>query len=328
MKIGQFLSINKEVGMKKNVNELIHQFNVGNMLFKRLNKNISAIIPTTKEKNTSELLGQSFLTLISFLLISRNFPSSVKVMILNFWTIIGIATTKNTKIETNVVMFPTIPATDVKTDKPKAKYMFRRLILTFCLLLDFCSIYLPYNCFGFYNYSLTRGGSLSKVFTKIISVCGMFLCIYSCKVYADTNQIAELIERAESKHEIPKGLLASIAQIESNNHPFAINSGGKAYFANDIESAKSYIASKLAVGITNIDIGIMQINWRYHEKEFSGISHMLSPAANIDYAGKLLALLKNQHGDWHTAVRYYHSSNPKYYRVYSRKVVMNWINGG
>lgn len=42
----------------------------------------------------------------------------------------------------------------------------------------------------------------------------------------------------------------------------------KSVKASSKEEAKRIIKEYLAKNITNIDIGIMQINWRWHSKEF------------------------------------------------------------
>ena len=68
-----------------------------------------------------------------------------------------------------------------------------------------------------------------------------------------------------------------------------------------------------------------QINYKWHGDKFSSIEDMLSPEVNIQYAAKLLAKLKQQHGNWHKAIRIYHSSNLKYHRQYSRRVVLCWL---
>lgn len=329
--------MNGNVKMKKKENDKIHQLKyVGRE--EMIDKNKTKCITIAKKNKTKGNPGIFFSTLISFLFTSRNFPSSVKVMISKFWTIIGIIITRNTIRKANVEMFPAMPAQEVKTDNARAKYMFKRLILTFCLLLDFCFIFLPCNYFGFFRFNLPQNWCLSKWFVKTYVIIVLFLSINNSAFAFISNQriadnvmasdIAKLVHYTETKYKIPKGLLASIAKIESNNQPFAINIGGESYFAADIESAKEYIVSKLSVGITNIDIGIMQINWRWHGKAFKNLYHILLPKYNIEYAGRLLASLKKQHGDWHTAVRLYHSAKPEYYRIYSRKVVMNWVKSG
>jgi soluble lytic murein transglycosylase-like protein len=135
-----------------------------------------------------------------------------------------------------------------------------------------------------------------------------------------------MIRKAEIKYEIPKGLLQSIAQIESNMHPWTVNSTNGSLRANTMEEAISFIQQLQSQNITNIDIGITQINMRWHNSKFERISDMLDPQKNIEYAAKLLASLYEEHKDWYKATAYYHSYNPIYYQKYSKKVLMKWLN--
>ena len=85
------------------------------------------------------------------------------------------------------------------------------------------------------------------------------------------------------------------------------------------------IKNALNQGVTNIDVGIAQINYRWHKDNFKNIEEMLNPATNIEYAAKLLSSLFKQHGTWHKAIRHYHSANPNHHKQYSRKVVIAWL---
>ena len=141
------------------------------------------------------------------------------------------------------------------------------------------------------------------------------------------QEIQELISAAEERHNIPAGLLYSIAKVESRLKPYALNVEGKTLnFASTTETIQE-LTELLEEGITNIDVGVMQLNWRWHSQYFSSIEEMLAPSTNIDYAGKLLKSLYEQHGSWQKAVRYYHSATPYHHRKYSRKVIMAWIGG-
>lgn len=116
--------------------------------------------------------------------------------------------------------------------------------------------------------------------------------------------------------------------VESGFNPTAINIEGKTVTINDKSEAIKTIKNALNQGITNIDIGIAQINYRWHKDKFRNIEEMINPTANIEYAGKLLSSLFKQHGTWHKAIRHYHSANPNHHKQYSRKVVIAWLGSG
>jgi hypothetical protein len=142
---------------------------------------------------------------------------------------------------------------------------------------------------------------------------------------ATKPELLEIISNAEKEHNIPKGLLLAVAKTESNLEAYALNISGRPHFFKDKNIASQTIRRALDEGITNIDIGAAQINYKWHGHKFSSIEDMLSPEVNIHYAAKLLAKLKQQHGNWHKAIRIYHSSNLKYHRQYSRRVVLCWL---
>jgi hypothetical protein len=159
------------------------------------------------------------------------------------------------------------------------------------------------------------------LFLVIIISC----CNYSLPAQADMDEIISLINAAEVKYQIPEGLLASIAKVESGFTPYALNIEGKTLMLASLDEAKEKIDEAIESGVTNFDVGIMQLNYRWHGKQFVAPEKMLEPKANIEYAARLLQNLYRQHGNWCKAVRYYHSGTPLHHKKYSRKVIMAWI---
>jgi soluble lytic murein transglycosylase-like protein len=133
------------------------------------------------------------------------------------------------------------------------------------------------------------------------------------------------ITSVEQRNRIPRGLLSAIVGVESGFNPTAINIEGKTVTINDKSEAIKTIKNALNQGVTNIDVGIAQINYRWHKDNFKNIEEMLNPDTNIEYAAKLLSSLFKQHGTWHKAIRHYHSANPNHHKQYSRKVVIAWL---
>ncbi|RYE27588.1 MAG: lytic transglycosylase domain-containing protein [Sphingobacteriaceae bacterium] len=136
----------------------------------------------------------------------------------------------------------------------------------------------------------------------------------------------ELISQAETQYSIPQGLLSAIARIESKMNPHALNIGGKSILVSSKEEANYIVNTHLKNSVTNIDIGIMQLNYRWHSKHFSSVEEMLDPILNIKYAAQLMSDLYKQHGSWQAAVRHYHSANPKYHKKYSRQIILAWLS--
>ena len=84
---------------------------------------------------------------------------------------------------------------------------------------------------------------------------------------------------------------------------YALNVNGKSVLAGSSGEASSLIASARGCGISNIDVGIMQLNYRWHANGFASMQEMLNPKRNIEYAASFLVRLKKQHGTWHKALR-------------------------
>jgi hypothetical protein len=172
---------------------------------------------------------------------------------------------------------------------------------------------------------------IAKQFMAISSIIGLCLLHNSAYGVVNSNEgvfrhkIIELIKIQETKHHIPPGLLLAVIKTESNLNPLALNINGKSLFFNDKDKAIKAINEAIASGATNLDIGLAQINYRWHGENFTSVDSMLSPELNINYAAELLSKLKLTHGDWHKALRYYHSAKPIHHKAYSRKVVMCWL---
>lgn len=172
---------------------------------------------------------------------------------------------------------------------------------------------------------------IAKQFIAIVGVIGLLLCNNSA--YGEVNsdkavsrhEIIELIKTQEVKHHIPSGLLLAVIKTESNLNPFALNINGKPLYFRYKDEAIKAINQAISSGVVNIDIGISQINYRWHGENFTSIDSMLSLDTNISYAAEHLSNLKLKHGDWHKALRHYHSAKPIHHKLYSRKVVACWL---
>lgn len=196
----------------------------------------------------------------------------------------------------------------------------RGLLLTVNGVVKFCIIRLCY-------YINSHCCIIAKIYliTKqiIITLTTIILVVLPNTTHAATKaEVLRLIKSAEKEYNIPSGLLLAVAKTESNLEVYALNIRGRPIFPTDKDAALKMIRRALDSGISNIDIGVVQVNYKWHRNNFSNLEAMLSPELNIKYAARLLLKLKQKHGNWHTALRHYHSSNLKYHRKYSRRVVM------
>lgn len=216
----------------------------------------------------------------------------------------------------DIVPLMVIPSQNIRLQKLS---LFRRVVSQFLL-----SVFIALST-KFTAFIVAYSGVKHKIHLLLLVIT--LFCVSPVSANSEKQEIEKLISTAEDRYNIPVGLLYSIAKVESGLKPYALNVEGKAFILTNTEDAINELAELLGEGITNIDVGVMQLNWHWHSQYFSSIQQILEPSTNIDYAGKLLKSLYQQHGSWQKAVRYYHSATPEHHRKYSRKVIMAWIAG-
>lgn len=147
---------------------------------------------------------------------------------------------------------------------------------------------------------------------------------------AAAQDCARLAAQAGAEAGLPDGLLPAISLVESGRGtgkggiapwPWTLNEGGKGMYFDTREAALAYLAEALARGVTNIDIGCMQLNWKWHSAGFASPEDMIDPARNTRYAARFMTELHNRLGSWETAASAYHSTDPDRGRRYLEKVM-------
>jgi hypothetical protein len=148
------------------------------------------------------------------------------------------------------------------------------------------------------------------------------------------NICTPYLNHIERKYSIPNQLLAAIAQVESGRWnkkskkhepwPWAVHAEGKGHFFASKAEAIQAVRGMLNRGVTNIDVGCMQINIGHHGHAFQTLAHMFDPGHNIAYAGKFLKSLKGNSSSWSHAVAHYHSATPSHHVPYRKKVYKAW----
>jgi len=138
-----------------------------------------------------------------------------------------------------------------------------------------------------------------------------------------------LAAQAGAAEGLPAGLLPAIALVESGhtdangNHapwPWTTNEGGKAHFFDSQTDALAYLENAVASGVTNIDVGCMQLNWKWHAAAFPSRDAMFDPVQNTRYAARFLRELHARLGSWEVATAAYHSTDPARGQDYLQKV--------
>lgn len=157
----------------------------------------------------------------------------------------------------------------------------------------------------------------------LVSLAACFAVLaHSCHAAAsslpsphDVDYCTPYIQRAEIKYKIPRGLLQAIALVESGVNgrpwPWALNVGGDGIYPESYEKAVGYLRDKSGKTRRDVAVGCMQVYTAYHAHKFSAPEWLLHPEYNVAYAAQLLRKLYRTHGNWTSAVAYYHASTNK-----------------
>ncbi len=142
----------------------------------------------------------------------------------------------------------------------------------------------------------------------------------AASAHAEGVDCAALAERAAAAEGIPPGLMTAIAKTESGRRdrqgnlspwPWTLNQGGRGSFHETRAAALEHLRELLEEGVTNVDIGCMQINYRWHHAGFASVEAMMDPVGNTRYAARFLRALHDDLGSWDGATAAYHSMDAR-----------------
>jgi Transglycosylase SLT domain len=156
---------------------------------------------------------------------------------------------------------------------------------------------------------------------------------------AQSADCSAAIASAERSGDIPAGLLAAIAHVESSGRPdpaggavqpwpWTIDVGGDGRFFATKAEAVAATRELQAQGVASIDVGCLQVNLAYHPAAFASLEEAFDPVANSLYAARFLRLLFSQTGDWPAAIAAYHSQTHERGAAYQGKVLAVWTPSG
>jgi len=179
---------------------------------------------------------------------------------------------------------------------------------------------------------------LPRTVTRLVLLGAVLACLAvvrpaqaldSWQVCAQAAKLAETL-----RPDLPAHLLTAIARVESGRWhedssariawPWTIMAEGRGRFLPSKAAAVREVKRLRAKGVTNIDVGCMQVNLRYHGHAFDSAAQALDPAANVAYAAEFLLKLHRTRGSWTRAIGDYHSRTPKYSGPYRVKVFRAW----
>lgn len=142
-------------------------------------------------------------------------------------------------------------------------------------------------------------------------VAGVTLLQSIAAVAMEEVPVAYLI--VAKSHQVPADILYAVALTESGTHyrgerapwPWALNIDGRSVFCESQQDAAHQVFQAIRKQ-QSVDIGLMQINWRWHGQRFATIEESLVPVKNLSVGATILYEQFEQTNDWWEAVGRYH----------------------
>lgn len=146
--------------------------------------------------------------------------------------------------------------------------------------------------------------------------------------------VPQAYKQAAIKYGVPPKILFAIALQESRKSigngivrpwPWTLNIAGTPKRYNSAQKMLVDLAAVLSTGKTNVDVGIMQINMRWHRQRFRNLQDAVNPSLNLEVGAQIL---REEHSgcnkDWWCAVGRYHSRKKENSDKYIKSVKKHW----
>ena len=143
----------------------------------------------------------------------------------------------------------------------------------------------------------------------------LFVLLIPCaSLYA--QQIPTRYQQIARQHNIPPGILYAIALTESGKTiapgmfrpwPWTLNVAGKPKRYATRKATWNAMRYYMKQGIQSIDIGLMQVNWRWNKHRLGNTWTALDPRFNVTAGAKILRDEYKKQGNWVSAIGSYHS---------------------
>ena len=142
-------------------------------------------------------------------------------------------------------------------------------------------------------------------------------------------------QQVADAYDLPPEVLYAVAltesarQVDSTGNvrpwPWTLNVQGRGHFFASREEAEAALQQHFDQGRTSIDIGLMQVNWRYHRQRLGSPQLALDPYHNLRVAAEILRDCHQSRKNWWAAVGCYHApNNPQRAARYRARVRAHW----
>lgn len=163
---------------------------------------------------------------------------------------------------------------------------------------------------------------------------GLLLC--AAATATASPQVPPLYQHIAVHHGIPPSLFYAIALGESNVSlsdrtyrpwPWTLNVAGTPMRFDTREAAHAELVKQLQSGRRNVDVGLVQVNWRWHSQRFTSPWEALDPVTNLMAGAQIITELRQNcpSCDWWTiAGRYHNPSNSQLAAAYTARIRKHW----
>ena len=173
----------------------------------------------------------------------------------------------------------------------------------------------------------------SRVLTGIAGV--LLLTAFWGQVALAGETVPAGYASAARAHDVPADILYAVALTESGKvvdrsrtrrpWPWTLNVGGTGHFYASREDAHRALLHFLDQGKRSVDIGLMQVNWRWHRNKLGDPWQALDPYHNLRVGAAILQACYRNEPDWWVSVGCYHAPNNQTFASrYSKKVATHW----
>ena len=178
-------------------------------------------------------------------------------------------------------------------------------------------------------------GAMLGLLALFMSVSAGFSAAAATPSEAEAGICAQATTATETALGLPTLLLGAISLAETGRWdaprkasyawPWTVTSGDDARYLATKAEAIAVVEAMQAQGVTNIDVGCMQINLGYHPDAFTSLDQAFDPEANAAYAGVFIVQLQDKFRSWSRSIATYHSSTRKFGIPYLKRVQRLWV---
>jgi hypothetical protein len=148
---------------------------------------------------------------------------------------------------------------------------------------------------------------------------GVLSLLLVIPVSSSADVVADnVFRKVAHEYEVPSVILYAVACAESAKPssteaaepwPWTLTIAGQRRHYPTRDAAQSALDSALEHGISNIEIGLMQINWRRYHDILGDRSRALDPEHNLRVGASILRAEWYREGDLWRAIGHYHSES-------------------